>query len=147
MNAAPIDFRTVFGPGRTPPGLTCDGCRKELPYGETVCHSDPEKDTDFCEECFSGDLSMCYKLDLTKTTVMARCAPMAEMVLGTALLSQIFHGPPPNVTASYEMRDQEGESLGTFEAFGPPSGELLSAVMRKCGAVGVERQEPKDSQE
>ncbi len=154
MNFAPIDYRTAFGPNcPPPPGLTCDGCRKNLPYGETVCWSDASKDLDFCEQCIHDGQDDDPDANLVKTTVKERCQPRLDREVGMMLLSQMFQGPPPNVTRSdepsisYEMRDQEGGSLGTFEAFGPPSGELLSAVMQRYGAVGMERQEPNDSRE
>ena len=162
MIAAPIDFRTIFGPnGPPPPGLNCDGrnrdggkCCNPLPYGETVCWSDPTLNLDYCEECIRNGQDDEPGANLIKTTVMERCAPIAETVYAQVLLSRMADAAAASTTptASYEIMDANGEMCAHFVPVAPPSGEILSTILNSTeGAVRIERieriepEDPKDS--
>ena len=138
MNASPLLDLRLLGPNPYKlPNLNCDGCNKKLPYGETICWSDASKDKDFCEECIHHGQDDDPELNLIKTTVMERIAPIADKMLSEILISNFQKSP----SSTYELWDKDGESCGIVETVGTPSCEFINRVMKNSNATRMERSE------
>lgn len=142
-----FDYRTLCRPGQSPPGLTCDICQQKIPYGEAEIYSATVEDFDACAPCADSKLTAFEKEKLTKTTVMARVAPMVDPMFESIKAEKLVEQAVAQIPAMEAAMLREGttrvevvgaQGFGHIELLPGAPPEMLAMMMAHYGVERVD---------